>query len=88
MTNEEALNRLIHDIQIDLRYTKDFNADYECLMMCANALEKQIPKKPIKDRRYTKELCPVCNDFVRLYAGTPMLFCCNCGQALDWSNEA
>lgn len=54
--------------------------------IAVDALDKRIPKKPIKDKRYTKELCPVCNDFVRLYAGTPMNFCCNCGQSLDWGD--
>jgi hypothetical protein len=46
------------------------------------ALEKQIPKKPIQDR-YIK-FCPQCNnslDFPERYE-----YCTDCGQALDWSD--
>ena len=55
-----------------------------------SALEKQIPKKPIKDE-YGFLHCPYCDDdddslmhdsnFSDRYN-----YCCYCGQALDWSD--
>ena len=54
------------------------------------ALEKQIPKKPIKsDRqeiRYTLTYdCPTCG---RQFTGTGFAdYCYHCGQALDWSDD-
>lgn len=46
----------------------------------AEALEKQIPKKPIK---YKDEIvCPSCKTLV----GSPP-YCRYCGQALDWGEE-
>lgn len=54
------------------------------------ALEKQIPKKPIKDRkqeiRYTSSYsCPSCGDG---FTGTGIAnYCYHCGQKLDWSDE-
>lgn len=52
-----------------------------------NAIEKQIPKKPIKDReqniRYTSAyICPACGGG---FAGTGVAnYCYHCGQTLDW----
>lgn len=45
---------------------------------CAvEALEKQIPKKPIKTR--SEIVCPTCKTLV---GSSP--YCRYCGQALDW----
>lgn len=83
MTNKEAKEILIN--------AKGSIETIDALSLAVDALDKRIPKKPIKDRwygkGYVKELCPVCNDIVRLRAGTPMNFCCNCGQALYWENN-
>ena len=52
------------------------------LELAISALEKQIPKKPVRDREYT--LCPNCKkveiDWLDKY-------CHGCGQAIDWSVE-
>lgn len=56
-----------------------------------SALEKQIPKKPIKIERqpyfrkhYSKSFtCPKCNNSI---LGTGRPYCAFCGQALDWSD--
>ena len=57
------------------------------------ALEKPIPKKPIKEKnyshgRYTVAKCPTCDGLLGLYsfAETSFKCCCECGQALDWSD--
>lgn len=52
------------------------------------ALEKQIPKKPIKKTNFGSDIldgkyCPCCDS---MFDRTTM-FCDNCGQALDWSEE-
>ena len=67
------------------------DVDNEELSSCIDkALEKQIPKKPIKsDRqeiRYTLTYdCPTCG---RQFTGTGFAdYCYHCGQALDWSDN-
>ena len=68
----------------------------EALTMAINALEKQIPKKPIEyeDKFYA---CPVCKnpvmhkwekyntELMEKSNGLPV--CLNCLQAIDWSDE-
>ena len=60
-----------------------------------NAIEKQIPKKPIDicTPVVTWGLCPNCKGELNKLCGSPNrvfktnAFCTDCGQALDWSNE-
>ena len=83
MTPNEAL---------EIRKNPHFeDVDNEELSSCIDkALEKQIPKKPIKsDRqeiRYTLTYdCPTCG---RQFTGTGFAdYCYHCGQALDWSDN-
>ena len=56
---------------------------YEAVDIAIQALEKQIPKKPITDDRYIMYICPCCNDFIKVSHN----YCPNCGQELDWSDE-
>ena len=60
----------------------------ETMIASMNALEKQIPRKPIKDEkqvmRYTTVyVCPSCGG---VFSGTLSQYCYHCGQALDWSD--
>ena len=62
---------------------------YDTAQMAINALEKQIPKKPIsvtsvENSMYVK--CPTCKLTTVLYDGCVMEYCKNCGQAIDWSD--
>ena len=53
--------------------------------LAIEALEKQIPKKPYKDREngvYYKEHCPCCGRSL-----FPNDHHCVCGQAIDWSDN-
>lgn len=52
----------------------------EGLDLAIEALEKQIPKKPIEYE------CPVCKDSVGYKFGESYMMphCENCGQKLDW----
>ena len=55
-----------------------------------DALEKQMPKKPIPTEeqhiRYSMNyICPLCG---KQFSGTGIAdYCYHCGQALDWSDE-
>lgn len=55
-----------------------------------NALEKQIPKKPINEECYY--ICPCCrddlgvsDDDIFIYELSMPKYCSNCGCVLDWS---
>ena len=55
------------------------------------ALEKQIPKKPIDDR-YPWSICPVCGGSINCEEVQEYIhnkecsFCVHCGQKIDWSD--
>ena len=71
------------------------------LGLAISALEKQIPKKVIIDKRSKEELsgkcrefpkCPTCKAAVMGYCDDgfnipPQAFCWDCGQKIDWSVE-
>ena len=96
MTESEAIEKLknmrlymqIEDKNNDCKFTED---DYKANEMAIQALEKQIPKKPIfANNMMTKDkflMCPCCE--FRLPDSLVFLKtrCWNCGQKLDWSDE-
>lgn len=65
------------------RFTVDENAEV------ADALEKQIPKKPRNDEYYKNSArCPNCNSPIETYRiRGGVTYCEECGQAIDWSDE-
>ena len=85
MTPQEALN-LLNDT--DFAEKHQGKEEYtDMLLMCKEALEKQIPKKPTDktleyDGYYGR--CPGCNRVIYDYKDRNR--CYNCGQALDWSD--
>lgn len=94
MTNEEAksqLEELIQDRKSFICGGDDeiYKKDIEALKTAISALEKQIPKKPIRipaDRSfyfyYDIGYCPVCGVYVHVTNGA---HCAQCGQRIDWS---
>lgn len=83
MTSQEAIELIskiafsVKDEIEEIKASKFITA----LKMAKEALEKQIPKKPIiKDWMN----CPSCNWGLELLKGTR--HCPKCGQALDWSD--
>lgn len=78
-----------------IRYTKNMECGElkEFKQSCIDdeiiieALEKQIPKKPIG--RHTNYKCPICDRRVRSGKGSSSFgvdhFCQRCGQTLDWN---
>lgn len=56
---------------------------YEALYIAREALEKQVPKKPICE--YDDEFtCPCCGTTTEDYDVTTLKYCSECGQKLDW----
>lgn len=88
MTENEA----IEAIQFDLKIGGEIHSQVLCnaVDVAIQALEKQIPKKPIKSEeqvvRYVNTYCcPVCRLGI---TGTNIAkWCYHCGQRLDWSDE-
>lgn len=77
MKPQEALN-LLNDTEFAEKHQgKEEYTDM--LLMCKAALEKQIPKKPVKTK--SEIVCPTCRTLV---GSNP--YCKYCGQALDWSD--
>lgn len=75
----------------DLCYKQGNNGErIESTKIAILALEKQIPKKPVKSEnqvvRYVNTYyCPICNLGI---TGTNIAkWCYHCGQKLDWSDE-
>lgn len=75
----------------DLRYKQGNNGErIESTKTAIQALEKQIPKKPIKSEeqsvRYVNTYyCPVCRLGI---TGTNIAkWCYHCGQKLDWRGD-
>lgn len=101
MTESEAIEELKYDcnelgkaIPCDTSWGSSFENAYR---MAIQALEKQIPKKPRKTDSYRGVLkriyayvCPTCgNVCLEKYMNERQntMFCWNCGQKLDWSDE-
>ena len=85
MTPQEAIK---HITECGLNIEQPLHdAVLECMV---NALEKQIPEKPIpadeQNIRYSMNyICPECG---KRFSGTGIAdYCYHCGQALDWSEE-
>ena len=101
MTESEAIEKLknmrlfmqIEDENNDCKFTED---DYKANEMAIQALEKQIPKKPIM-KQYFEDLedeylcCPTCGEILtdRIPADNNTFYfhCMNCGQKFYWSDE-
>ena len=78
MTREEALE------QLKIEYMGEWDADIQAKFIEIEALEKQVPQKPIETLRLAEVCiakCPVCG-----WPTTHLPFCGVCGQAIDWSD--
>ncbi len=91
MTNREAVNRIIDHMAVHkMREPRAINIS-TALKMAIEALEKQIPKKPLNVMESIEDLrfdwtCPTCKrQFVNaLYS---VNHCVDCGQKLDWGEN-
>ena len=98
MTPKEAIEILMSDEKLaEIEYYGGFEGQKkvaklysEAFDMAIEALEKQIPKKPVYyifgKEKYPK--CPCCGDGWNMNEyGNGMVHCWECGQAIDWSGE-
>lgn len=75
MTYKEALEHLkLYE------YWADFSWMDEVAELAIEAIEKQIPKKPL-NHKHIYYICGICGAIVKL----DMNYCNKCGQAIDWS---
>lgn len=86
---EDALREMLYQVY---RNTDDFEMriSKDCYKLIREALEKQIPKKPINEECYY--ICPCCrgelgvsDDDIFIYKLSMPKYCSNCGCVLDWS---
>ena len=87
MTYEEAIK---HFKSFQKRYTKEHNGRMcEKINLALEALEKQIPKKPL--HMHKNYYCPICKEDGWMLWDDAVPndmdnYCGICGQAIDWSN--
>lgn len=86
MTEHEAIK--IFKDRLELTdYRKQVPEYYEAMELAVKALEKQIPKKPVRKPNYnwTNEevTCPSCSRNVSKFRNKY----CDCGQKLNWGEE-
>ena len=87
MTPEEAIKTIqVAIAEVEWEYPLDYAEAFETAL---NALEKQIPKKPINEECYY--ICPCCrddlgvsDDDIFIYELLMPKYCSNCGCVLDW----
>lgn len=91
MTAKKALE-LLNDVEFSEKY-QGVQEYTEMLIVCKEALEKQIPKMPINEECYY--ICPCCrgdlgvsDDDIFIYELLMPKYCSNCGCALDWTEVA
>lgn len=75
----------LEDKQNEIKFVED---NYEAITLAIKALEKQIPKKPVKSEnqvvRYVNTYyCPICN--LEITETNIAKWCYHCGQKFDWS---
>ena len=89
MTEREAITKLKRKAYRTTCYGNKV-LEHEENLVAIEALEKQIPKKPIKSEnqvvRYVNTYyCPTCELGI---TGTNIAkWCYHCGQKIDWSDE-
>lgn len=85
MKPQEAIETIkIALAEVEWEYPMDYAAAFETAI---EALEKQVPKKPIESKYGEQISCPHCS--------APLIYCLHsykggyceeCGQAIDWSD--
>ena len=96
MTQQEAIQML--ERMLDPDPWKDYGLSdkaKEALEMGIEALEKQIPQKPIKSKvprygmgyEYYDWVCPTCGNFLAPEPQRRGNHHCVCGQVIDWSED-
>lgn len=83
MTNREAIEILKDELENNETYARDYGIEFplsnDAYKLAIQALEKQEPKKPIRDEIEDIIRCPNCKSSMLMDN-----VCFKCGQALDW----
>lgn len=90
MTESEAIKEIETSIELAKMCTQNFERtkEIEAYAMAIKALEKQIPKKPNKNfEKFSGVWCSCGKYFGKGYFVDKPIYCPNCGQKLDWSDE-
>ena len=88
MKYEEAIK---HFKSLQKRYTKEHNGRMcEKVNLALEALEKQIPKKPL--HMHKNYYCPICKEDGWMLWDDAIpndmdKYCGKCGQAIDWEKD-
>lgn len=86
MTPKEAI-KILEAAKAEVEW--NYPLDYAIAIATAiEALEKQIPKKPIslgEDIDRDVGQCPNCKEIIDTYEDYK--YCSDCGQAIDWRDE-
>ena len=88
MTYKEAIK---HFKSLQKRYTKEHNGRMcEKINLALEALEKQIPKKPL--HMHKNYYCPICKEDGWMLWDDAIpndmdKYCGICGQAIDWRDD-
>lgn len=79
----EAARKWFNEQPHSFATLEEAERDQECRAIINAALDKQTPKKPVRNEKSGKCYCPNCNsdDSLEFYYTA---FCPDCGQALDW----
>lgn len=87
MTESEAIKILQRDLEIQVK-NKALPDGIEAIQIAIQALEKQLPKKPHKNfEKFSGVWCSCGKYFGKGYFVDKPIYCPNCGQKLDWSDE-
>lgn len=77
--------------KLSAHHQKKAENQKELMKITVEALEKQIPKKPIEnDTSYSGYKCPTCNSNIYQLRSHNIMqtpHCIFCGQALKWGEE-
>ena len=86
MKPKEAIETIkVAIAEVEWNYPMDYAVAFE---EAINALEKQVPKKPVNYDSVPHSRCPVCNNSVKVFEDAHEYhYCLYCGQAIDWSEE-
>ena len=87
MTSKEAIKQFKERLAIT-DYRQQIPEYYEAIELAIEALEKQIPKKPVNYNSIPHSRCPICNNSVKVYEDAHEYhYCLYCGQCLDWEGR-
>ena len=90
MTHEEAIKN-INALNAVCGQKDLYDAEFEsALSLAIEALEKQIPKKPL--HMHKNYYCPICKEDRWMLWDDAIpndmdKYCGKCGQAIDWSDD-